>query len=322
MKPPVSGPRRFLNYLILAFLVVGAGVASGLIVIQIATSGGKDATVPDLAGNEVVAALEKATQAGLNLKITSLEYDNTRPRNMIISQQPPPGVSVKTGRDVLVVISRGPREFDMPVLLGLSDRQAASLMMEKGLGQGMLTWVHADAPEGRVLAQLPPAGAHVSDLRQVEILLSAGLAKDLAITPDLAGLTPDAVQRELQKGGFAAGASITEEKPDGTFGTVSAQNPPAGAPVEMGSAVAITVIKRPHDPGKPATYTLYSFTLPADAAAGTLKIVQETRGGQKEIYTRPHKGGDKVSALVETGNPSTVRVFLNDALLEVKQFSQ
>lgn len=314
--------KRLLHYAFLAFVVLAAGVASGVIVMQIALRGGKDVVIPSVEGNEVVAALEKMTQAGLNLKITSLEYDAAHPRNTIISQQPRAGAAVKAGRDVLVVISRGPREFDMPVLAGLTERQAAGLMMEKGLGSGMFSRIHAAAPEGKVVAQLPAAGAHVSDLRQVELLISAGAPAELALAPNLLGLTADAAGREILRAGFAPGATSYEENKDAVSGAVSAQNPPGGMPVEIGSAVSITVIKHPSEPGKPATYTLYTITLPAGAPQGTLKMVQETRAGQKEIYNRVHKGGDTVSAVVETGGPSTLRVFLNDTPLEVKQFAQ
>ncbi len=307
--------------LVLIAAVIAAGVVSALVVMRLGMQVKEDVKTPAIEGNEVVMALEKINGARLNLKITSLAYDAERPRNTIVSQDPKAGTTIKEGRDVRVIISRGPREFDMPALIGLTQRQAANTLAERGLTIGAIYKIHTAMDEGDIVAQYPSATSHVTDLDQVEVLVSAGRFTEPELTPDVLGMQLEAAKRELQKAGFRAGAITFQESAEGAGGAVIAQNPAVGTPAEAGSEVALTVVKRPKDPEKPGTFTLYTMVLPANVPAGTVKVLQETKTGQKEIYNRLHKGGDTISALVEIGGPTTVRLYMNDQLLEVKPFT-
>ncbi|MBI5636346.1 MAG: PASTA domain-containing protein [Nitrospinae bacterium] len=313
--------KNTFKLLVLIAAVIAAGVVSALVVMRLGMQVKEDVKTPAIEGNEVVMALEKINQARLNLKITSLAYDAERPRNTIVSQDPKAGTAIKEGRDVRVIISRGPREFDMPALIGLTWRQAANMLAERGLTIGASYKIHAAADEGEIVAQYPSAGSHVTDLDQVETLVSAGRLAEIELAPDVTGMQLEAAKRELQKAGFRAGTITFLESAEGAGGAVIAQNPAAGTPADAGSEVPLTVVRRPKDPEKPGTYTLYTMVLPANVPAGTVKVLQETKTGQKEIYNRAHKGGDTVSALVEIGGPTTVRLYMNDQLLEVKPFA-
>ncbi len=315
---------KFLNafkMLVLIAAIIAAGVVSALVVIRLGMQAKEDVRTPAIEGNEVVMALEKITQAGLNLKITSLAYDAERPRNTIVSQDPKAGTTIKEGRDVRVIISRGPREFDMPPLIGLTQRQAANALAERGLTIGAVYKIHSPSDEGSIVAQYPSATSHVTDLDQVEVLVSAGRPSEPEMAPNILGMQLEAAKRDLQKAGFRAGAVTFMESAEGAGGSVIAQNPAVGAPADAGGEVALTVVKRPKDPEKPGTFTLYTMVLPANVPPGTVKVLQETKTGQKEIYNRAHKGGDTISALVEIGGPTTVRLYMNDQLLEVKPFA-
>ncbi|MBI5177901.1 MAG: PASTA domain-containing protein [Nitrospinae bacterium] len=316
-----SSLKTFARYLLLLGAVVAAGTVSGLIVMQVALRGTADATTPSIEGDEVVNALEKVTKAGLNLKIAALEYDDEKPRNTIISQMPKAGGSIKRGRDVRVVISRGPREFDMPALAGLSIRQATNLLHEKGVSLAAMGKAHSESvEEGEVIAQFPPASAHISDLQQVELLVSMGKPERVALSPDVSGMSADQAKREMERSGLKVKTVSFENRPDGVAGAVIGQTPPAGMPSPAGTLASLTILKLSQSAGKPAAYTLYNFTLPANAGQATVKVMQENAGAQKEIYNHLHNGGDTVALMVETSGPTTVRVYLNDRLAELKQF--
>lgn len=314
--------RRLAGYLLLLGAVVLAGTASGLIVMQIALRGERlEISVPSVEGNEVVNALEKITRAGLNLKVTSLEYDDEKPRNTIIRQAPNAGSLIRQGRDVHVVISRGPREFDMPDLRDLSVRQATNLLQEKGISVAEMARVHSDVDEGRVVAQYPPAGIHVSDMGQAELLVSLGREPRMTGTPSFLGLSTAQVKKEIIKAGFAPGKVVYETRPDAASDTVVAQNPPAGMPSPEGTEMDITVAQAAPSAGRPATYALYRFTLPANAGPSEVKVVREGKDGKKrEIYNGSNKGGETISLMVDLDGGATVRVFLNDKLAEQKQY--
>ena len=309
------------KFLVLFASVIAAAVVSALVVMRLGMQVKVDVKTPAIEGNEVVMALEKINQARLNLKITSLAYDADHPRNTIVSQDPKSGTAIKEGRDVRVIISRGPREFDMPALIGLTRRQAANTLAERGLTIGAIYKIHAPVDEGDIVAQYPSATSHVTDLDQVEVLMSAGRFPEPELVPEVLGMQLEAAKRDLQKAGFRTGSITFVESAEEPGGAIIAQNPPEGAPADAGSEVTLTVVKRAKDPEKPGTFTLYTMVLPANMPPGIVKVLQETKTGQKEIYNRVHKGGDTISALVEIGGPTTVRLYMNDQLLEVKPFT-
>jgi hypothetical protein len=84
--------------------------------------------------------------------------------------------------------------------------------------------------------------------------VSAGGAFDLALTalatvPDVRGPTTTSANDALQTAGFALGTVSTA--PDyscNDIGVIMSQNPAAGNPARLGSAVAVTVVVRPPQP--------------------------------------------------------------------------
>jgi len=315
-----SGLKRVVWFVLLLGGIVAAGTVSGLIVMQVALRGSVDAVTPSVEGDEVVNALEKVTKAGLNLKIISLEYDDDKPRNVIITQIPKAGTSMKHGRDVRVVISRGPREFDMPDLTDLSLRQGTNSLQEKGISLAAVSKAHSDTEEGKIISQYPPAGSHVTDLSQVELLVSLGDRPKTVMMPDFTGMQIEQAKKDIVKAGFAIKNVVYENRAEGTAGMLVSHSPPPGMPVEAGAEITLAVLKPSQSPGKPTTFTMYSFTLPTNAEDAAIKAVQESKGVQKEIYSHNHHGGDTVSLMVETDGPTIVRVYLNEKLMELKQF--
>ncbi|MBI3794422.1 MAG: PASTA domain-containing protein [Nitrospinae bacterium] len=314
--------RRVAEWVVLLGAIVVAGAVSGVIVMQIALSGERtEISVPSVEGDELVNALEKIAKAGLNLKVASVEYDDEKPRNTVLRQAPGAGTKMRSGRDVHVVVSKGPREFDMPDLRGLSARQASNLLQEKGISIAAVAKTHSDDDEDKVISQFPPAGMHVSDMGQVELLLSLGAEKNVQLMPDFTGLTQSQAKKEIQKAGFLQGKFDFGDRPGAQPNTIFLQSPLAGMPTTEGTSVDVTVAKADAVVGRPATFTLYRFTLPANAGQSAVRVVREGRDGLKqEIYNHQHKGGETASIMVEVDGPTVVRVYLNDKLTEQKQY--
>jgi len=86
----------------------------------------------------------------------------------------------------------------------------------------------SDVPVGRVLAQVPPAGASVRRGRKIKLVLSLG-GRVLRV-PDLVGHAARAVAIELRRDGFTPGFEVRIPASDVPVGRVLAQVPPADTP--------------------------------------------------------------------------------------------
>jgi beta-lactam-binding protein with PASTA domain len=209
----------------------------------------------------------------------------------------------------------------MPDLRDLSIRQATNLLQEKGLSLAVVSKAHSDEDEGVVISQFPPAGLHVSDLGQVELLVSLGGEQRVALMSDFTGLSIGQAKKEIVKAGFAGGKIIYENRPGVEANTVFAQNPPHGMPTPEGAEVELSVGQPARVLGNPATYVLYRFTLPANAGSSAVRVVREGKDGKKQdIFNGASKGGETISLMVDSDGAPVVRVYLNEKLTEQKQF--
>lgn len=313
--------RRILQYLKLAVVVVGVGTLTGVIVMFIALRDKGDILVPSIHGDDIVTALEKVTDVGLNLKIIKLAYDAQAPRNAVISQSPSAGAGLKRGRDVRVVISRGVQDIEMPDLRDISMRQARNILHAQGLPLPGISEVHSSTvDENHVIAQLPPPDSRVTDHSRLELLVSRGPLPERFILPDYTGLQLNDVVDRIRRAELKLGRVRYVERDTQESGTVLKQEPPAGGPVERGREISLVSARQDSGMSSPKTFTVYNFTLPDEIRPGVARVITENSDGEKEVYNRLHKPGDTLSLLVEVAGATTVSIYMNDELLEVKRF--
>ncbi|NLB34682.1 MAG: PASTA domain-containing protein, partial [Elusimicrobia bacterium] len=79
-----------------------------------------EVVIPDIEGMELNQALDLLAETNLSLLKVAEKYDSTIPSGSIISQTPPPGLSVRQGRAVEAVISSGGQVVFVPDLIGVS----------------------------------------------------------------------------------------------------------------------------------------------------------------------------------------------------------
>jgi len=311
---------RILHYLKLTAVVVGAGVLSGVLVMTIALRDKGDIKVPSIEGDEIVTALEKITRAGLNLKITQLAYDAAFPRNAVISQDPPAENLLKRGRDVRVVISKGARDIEMPDLRDMTLRQAKNITHARGVPSPSIIKVHSPMPDGTVIAHLPPPGDRVAEISRIEFLVSQGPAPELLTLSDYRGMALEEAADRILAAGLKLGRVRYVERDATTAEGVLKQKPPPGKPVAPGEEVSLVVLKNSNVANTPKTFTVYNLVVPPGKESGIVRVISENIEGEKQIYKRRHASGDTVSLLVKVAGQTTISVYLDDELIEVKRF--
>jgi len=202
--------------------------------------------LPDLIGKEVVYVLEILTDLGLNTKVKGFEYSEDIPKNHIIFQQPEPGVEIKKGRDIKIVISKGAKNILMPNLQGLSLRQTRIIIEENGLCHGEQSVTYSNKFEkDNIIAQVPSPGAQITRGGCVNLLLSLGIRPRSYKMPVLNGFTLDDAIGLIEKSNLVLGeikSLFFEGKPKDT---ITDQDPLAGSIVLEGSSVNLVLNRKP-----------------------------------------------------------------------------
>jgi eukaryotic-like serine/threonine-protein kinase len=126
-------------------------------------------TVPDvggLAGSEASAILQAAN---LSVRVVE-EFSTSVERDRVISQQPAAEATIREGGTVTIVVSKGPRRFPMPNVVG-ADTGSAQAQLQ-GLGLQVRVVTVPNSPGQQVVSQQPDAGTTVEQGQQVTIYVA------------------------------------------------------------------------------------------------------------------------------------------------------
>lgn len=276
--------------LVVLLLMGGAGAGAALLVANQVPSH----PVPDVVGSDRAGA--EAALTALKFEVAEQEeFVDGTPPGIVTEQSPKAGVgadgkpvTLKEGRRVTIVVSKGPPPTPVPDLTGLSEAKAKAEIEKVGhvVDETVLRPFDEEIPAGQVLdwspkGTSPPKGATIS------LTVSAG-PQPRAIPP-LAGRSYEAAVAALEAVGLkAARAPDAFNSDDSTAGTVVGASPAQGNSVARGSVVTLTVSK-----GRPAVPDLKGLSV--EEARGKLAAVELKLGstfgpGGKVFLTTPAAG--------------------------------
>jgi len=183
--------------------------------------------VPNVEGRSIADALDIVSAAGLALKKRAATSNPQLPVGTVISQSPPPGMTVRAGRFVHVTVSLGGEKVFVPSVIGMEQREAAVHVRQCGLIVGSVTVRYSlRYARGRVLAQVPAENTIVDRGAAVDLVVSSGMPPEgVVLVPDFIGRdAAEAVAWAGERGarvltrevlvdrGFSAGY-VLEQKP-------------------------------------------------------------------------------------------------------------
>ncbi len=231
--------RRLGQVFLLLFVLGSAAFLSAITGMRLAIVG-REVTVPNLVGRSLNDAQSELGALGLGLMVTDHEYSSA-PAGAVVRQNPPPGIPVKVGQRVQVVLSLGPQKVTVPSLVDLTLRAAQLRLLTAGLQLGEVSYLYtAQEPAGFVIQQDPPAGTAGVASPRVSVLVSQGPRPMAFVMPDVVGQPAARVQVRLREAGVSL--KLVPVEAEGVEpGSVVGQQPPAGARLDAGATVVLQV---------------------------------------------------------------------------------
>ena len=199
--------------------------------------------VPRLTGLSTEDAAASARRAGLVVEFAEERYDLDVPGGHILEQDPGPGVEVRPGRRIRVIVSLGGAVVRLERVIGRPDRQVEAELRQAGLIPGDAARVPTRrAAPGTVLAQVPAPGSAAPVGTRVHRLVASGALPVRWVMPELVGRTQAEAEEWVRIGGFRAGP-LRRVASSESIGTVVGQLPPAGHPISANGVVELTVAR-------------------------------------------------------------------------------
>lgn len=242
-------PRRngaFIAVLLLLLLVMG-----GVLYLLAQTLGVFDDGEDDPVATEVVPNVigqqedeARATLEALEFVVrTTYEANPEFDDGAVSSQDPAPNTEAETGSEVLLTISSGEVQVQIPEVVTFTEEDARSVLSDAGFRDIRTEPVSdPDVEAGRVVAQNPPAGEEAPLSATITLQISQG-AEERSVQ-DLAGRTASEAEAILRQQGFEV-AQALENSTSVPQGSVIRTSPGAGTVLRVGETVTLVVSAGP-----------------------------------------------------------------------------
>jgi serine/threonine-protein kinase len=224
--------RNFWPWLLLLLLLVLGGLAALWYFTQ--EDDPETKPVPVVVRLTEQDAVDRLEDEGFEVQVR--RAPNEAPQGVVFAQDPRGGAELEEGETVVIDVSSGPAEVDVPNVVGLPFAQAEERLEEAGLRARRFN-VFSEEPPGVVVAQDPAAGEQAAEDAAVRVNVSRGTGR--VEVPDVVGRTAAEAGSILRRAGLEA--RVVEVPSDEPGGTVVAQSPAEGSEIARGERVRINV---------------------------------------------------------------------------------
>jgi eukaryotic-like serine/threonine-protein kinase len=207
----------------------------GSVVELTVSTGPGEATVPQLAGEPRRQAEEQLRDAGFEPRVQR-SFSDTVPRGRVIATTPPGGTTIEVGSTVILDVSRGREQVEVPDVVGQSENNARSAIEGAGLRVGEVTEEASDEEPGTVIEQSPASGEEVARGEPVDLVIAQAVP-----VPDVVDSTEEEATTTLEEAGFEVRVREQAVTDEAENGVVLDQSPAPDEERRQGSRVTIVV---------------------------------------------------------------------------------
>lgn len=191
--------------------------------------------IPPLAGVKEEAARAQLEEAGLGVGEVTYEFSTKQPDGSVIE-----AVSLKKrveeGTPVDLVVSKGPRDIEVPSVVDLPVEKAMKKLTEAGFKPVRVDVYSDDVEEGFVVSTDPTGGSMAPEAGEITVNVSIGPEFKDVVMPDVRNMNVDSARAKLE--GMGLQVKINQSCPGST---VIETDPAPGTKIKENSTVVLWV---------------------------------------------------------------------------------
>jgi eukaryotic-like serine/threonine-protein kinase len=271
-------------------------------------------TVPNIEGKNLSEANELLKKFNLVLNVNEKQYKESIPRDEVIKQLPPPGRTVRRGREIKAVVSMGPEMVTVPDLTGMSLRECGVNLTNKRLMLGKVKTSKDKKDEAeQVLDQNPKAGEKVRKGSPVNVTINKGMATRVS-TPRWEGKKLDEIRDLVGKSDFTIGRVRWVYHDYIPKGEIIRQNPQPGQLANNETPINLDVSAGQRVMEVSLKQEKVTFVVPEGAERAEVKFVLKDQRGLNDYYSGDHIPGDRVEILITSWGEAELMIYVNEKL--------
>lgn len=279
-------------------------------------------SAPTLVGQTESDALTEARRLHLSAVVVERQTSESYPKSVVMSQEPKPGVAVREGRQISLVVSTGVQIFAMPDLRYESLREVNLDLSRFKLLLGKTRYVaNEEVPNNRVVLQDPPPLTSVRVGSIVNVELSRGQPSAVRV-PKFVGLSVDHARELAARSHIHLGQLVWTPfgRHGPPHGEIVRQNPGPDAKIDAYDRVSLQVSAGPRESGYivrqiHATATVPEAGNPQESKPQRVRLTIRDQTGTWNVfdaYAQPRQKLDFNLTVVGTAELDT---YVNNELL-------
>ncbi len=313
------------NVLIIILLFIAVFLGVSLLVFWLAGKGPPEVAVPKVTGKDLIEGLLIIQKKNLRAVIDP-RYFSDKEKNTVVEQDPKPGSIVREGKDIRLIVSKGPivsivEDYSGKTINFVQNRlQEIFSFQGKTIKIGNVTYVASEDQQGTIIGQFPPPNTPITNVERIDLVVSRGKEVQAFQLENYTGENVNDVMQLLALMGVLVHVVPEEIADPSQNGIILAQEPPDGAVVVRNETVTFYVGYLPSERERDRLYArVLNFDVPGDAGNVTVRIVVKDRIGEREIYNSKNTGGDTLSVPFKSYSNTTVYIYINDGVYEVRR---
>lgn len=311
--------------IIIAILIVASFTGMWMVntVMNAVVHNRKEVIVPDIEGKTINEALTILSEKNLSLYKVAEKFDTNVPAGSIISQSPPPGLTVREGKAVESVISSGGKVVFVPEIEGKSMRQAELMLRQAELLMGeQIRTFSSTVKRDFVVTQEPAPGEIVEKNSYINIVVSRGPAEEEKIKkmPNLLGIKVSRAEQALKELNLELSKIETTINDELDEGTVIKQAPVQGTIVDANTLVELTISKQTRSLKEVREETIY-YEVTQSGLEKKVKIVIADDIGERVVFEGKQMGGTKIEVPVKVLGIVKVKIYVDKILIKEEELT-
>jgi len=271
--------------------------------------------VPDVQGERVPTAEAVLVEHGLEAEIVASSHDDEVPANHVLSQKPGSGNQVRRGQTVELTVSEGPHwvEGGVPDVTGESRLSAQVSLENVGLTVDFAEEYHDEIPSGRVIDQIPEAGARVQHGSEILLEISKGPEPRPFALPGYIGEEEEPTREDMEDKGLRV--RVVRESADLPSGLVVQQDPNPGTEVAAGDTVTLIVSE---GSDRDLNEDVITVSVPSEPDEQVIRVeLIDRRQSARVVFHDRVQGGTELDIPVYwSGEAARVFVYSGDSPIE------
>jgi len=315
------------NVFLIIVIFIFVSISVSFVVFWAFRKGAPEVSVPKVTGKDLIEGLIVLQKKNLRV-IVDPRYFSNYPKNTIVDQDPKPGSVVREGKDIKLIVSKGPIVSIVEDYTGKTFAYVQNRLQEifsfqgKSIKIGNVTYVTSDSPKGTIVGQFPPPDTPIGNVDAIDLIVSQGKQVEAFYLKDYSGKKINDVMQIMALKGILVHVIPEEIVDPEKNGMVLSQDPPEGTLVNRNDTITLYVGYLPSETGKKRLYArVVNFDVPKDIKKEEVpvRILIKDRVGEREVYNAVNKPGDSISIPFKSYSPTSVFIYVNNGLFEIRK---